>query len=177
VETIRIHYSFQVLAAYASTIAEKRRYARMEAKLDQWREDKAYTFQQIYNNEREIVFAKYRSIVKGYSPTIQNIDPGDKLAMFVDSTDCLARCNAVVSRVLQTGARVDIYMLNTQVENDIFNWAKAANVPVERVHTGQITLNFDSGVFKQVSNLPEFLAEFPVVFSLKNNGTYELIAL
>lgn len=167
---------YQILAIYAPTIEEKRRYARMEAKLDQWREHNAVSFQQIYNDERELVFAKYRAIVKNKQPILANITPASKLAIFVNSGKCLTRCTAVMNRVLGTGADLDIYMLNEAREDVVYGWAESARIPIDRVQTQQITLNFDKGLYNQVSSTPDFLTEFPVVYVLKN-GTYEKLAL
>lgn len=167
---------YQLLAAYASTIEEKRRYARMEAKLDQWREHTALSFQQIYNDERELVFAKYSSVVRNLAPVIENVGPGNKIAVFANDTKCLARCIGVMNRLLKTGANLDIYLLNTKVEDEVYKWAADADIPIDRVHTNQITLNFDEGYFNRISSTPMFITEFPVAFVLKND-TWEKLAL
>lgn len=167
---------YQLLAAYAKTTADKRRYARLEAKLDQWREDNALTFQKIYNDEREVVFARYSALVRNLSPTIANTLSSDSVAFFTFPGDCSPRCVALMQRLLATGAHIDIYVMGAASEQEIFSWAESASVPVERVHVGQITLNFEKGEFKKLSSLPELLVEMPVAYIRRDHG-YERLAL
>jgi integrating conjugative element protein (TIGR03759 family) len=167
---------YQILATYARTLEEKRRYARLEAMLDQWREDKALTFQQIYNDEREVIFARYSALVRNLSPTIANTGSGDSVAFFTYPGGCNPRCVAVMQRLLATGAHIDIYVIGAKTEQEIFAWAEAAKVPVERVRVRQITLNFEKGEFKELSALPEMLVEMPVAYIRRARG-YERLAL
>src|SRR5690606_7862876 len=75
---------YQILAVYADTLEEKRRFARLEAELDQWRERATLRYQNIYNDEREIVFAKVNAVMKSRTPTVDNITPGNKVALFTE---------------------------------------------------------------------------------------------
>lgn len=167
---------YQILAAYSSSLEEQRRYARLEAMLDQWREDNALRFQQIYNDEREVVFARYSALVRNLSPTIANTGNGDSVAFFTYPGECNPRCVALMQRLLSTGAHIDIYVMGAKSEQDIFSWAEAASVPVDRVRVGQITLNFEKGQFKELSALPEMLVEMPIAYIRRSHG-YERLAL
>jgi integrating conjugative element protein (TIGR03759 family) len=167
---------YQILAAYSTSLEEQRRYARLEAMLDQWREDNALRFQQIYNDEREVVFARYSALVRNLSPTIANTGSGDSVAFFTHPGECNPRCVALMQRLLSTGAHLDIYVMGAKSEQDIFSWAEAASVPVDRVRVGQITLNFEKGQFKELSALPEMLVEMPIAYIRRSHG-YERLAL
>lgn len=167
---------YQILAAYSKSLEEQRRYARLEAMLDQWREDNALHFQQIYNDEREIVFARYSALARNLSPTIANTGSGDSVAFFTHPGECSPRCVALMQRLLATGAHLDIYVMGAKTDQEIFSWAEAASVPVDRVRVGQITLNFEKGQFKDLSALPEMLVEMPVAYIRRNHG-YERLAL
>lgn len=167
---------YQILAAYSNSLEEQRRYARLEAMLDQWREDNALRFQQIYNDEREVVFSRYSALVRNLSPTIANTGSGDSVAFFTHPGECNPRCVALMQRLLSTGAHLDIYVIGAKSEQDIFSWAEAASVPVDRVRVGQITLNFEKGQFKELSALPEMLVEMPIAYIRRSHG-YERLAL
>jgi len=167
---------YQILAAYSNSLEEQRRYARLEAMLDQWREDNALRFQQIYNDEREVVFARYSALVRNLSPSIANTGSGDSVAFFTHTGECNPRCVALMQRLLSTGAHIDIYVMGAKSEQDIFSWAEAASIPVDRVRAGQITLNFEKGQFKELSALPEMLVEMPIAYIRRSHG-YERLAL
>ena len=166
----------QILAIYARTYEEKRRYARIEARLDQWREDAVTKYQQIYNDEREIVFARYRELVRGQAPTLENIRIGEHVALFTRPGDCTARCTAVTQRLLKSGAKIDVYVIGAQSDEAIYSWARSAAIPTERVHAGHITLNYNEGLFEDVSNLPATLADLPAAYSVRR-GQFERLAL
>lgn len=51
-----------ILSFYATSQAEKIRYARIAAELDQWRENAVLEWQAIYSREREIVFQKNKAV-------------------------------------------------------------------------------------------------------------------
>lgn len=167
---------YQILAIYASTIQEKRRYARLEAQLNVWREDTAITYQQIYNREHERVFAHYSSIVRHQNPTIGNLSPGDQIVMFTQATRCNTRCIALVNRLLEAGPKVDVFVINAQSDQEIFDWAKSANIPRDLVHIGHITLNFEEGEFDRISTLPAVLVDMPIAY-IKRGQEYQRLAL
>ena len=167
----------QVLAIYSSSLQEKRRYARIEAKLDTWREDVVLEYQNIYNQEREIVFAQYASYLKGRRPVIDNVRPTDQLAFFTASKKCEERCKFVMGQLMESGAKVDIYFVGVKEKNHIFEWAAQANIPVERVKTKNITLNFNKGQFESVSKVPSSFADLPAAFMKSDDGAYMRLVL
>ena len=140
-----------ILSHYADSLAEKRRYARIEAELDQWRQHVSVQFQTLYDQERAVVSARYNASIGGRLPILDNIQPNDQLQMYVKGGTCDARCRAVVGRVLERNARVDIYVTKAPTEQDIFRWAESAAIPVDRVQVRQITLNHGAGLVNAVA--------------------------
>ncbi len=140
-----------ILSHYAESMEEKRRYARLEAELDQWRHHVSVEFQTLYDQERAIVHARYVAAIGSRLPVIDNIRPNDKLQLYVKGGTCDARCRAIVGRVLGTAASVDIYVTNAPTEQDIFAWAESASIPIDRVRVKQVTLNFGGGVYTETA--------------------------
>ena len=141
-----------ILSHYSESIEEKRRYARIEAELDTWRQYRIVEFQALYDKERSIVQERYVEWIQKQLPTLTTIKPYEKLRLFVQAGDCDIHCRSLVTRVLKTQAKVDIYVANAKTDEQIFTWAESAGIPVERVKTQEITLNHDNGVFELVSS-------------------------
>lgn len=163
-----------ILSHYSSTIVEKRRYARIAAELDQWRENTVLEWQAIYNKEREIVFAKNAALINARKPTLNNIKAFDRIIFFARAGECDAHCHAVTSRILSTPAHIDIFILNATTESEIYQWAAKANIPIDRVHVKQITLNFENNYLPAITTTPKNLLEFPVAF-LQGKNAYETV--
>lgn len=140
-----------ILAHYAESPEEKRRYARIEAELDTWRQYRVTEFQTLYDKERSIVHERYVEWIQKRLPTLATIKPYEKLRLFIQVGSCDVHCRSLMSRVLKTQAKVDIFVLGATTDEQIFKWAESAGVPVERVKTKEITLNHDKGVFSLVT--------------------------
>jgi len=154
-----------LLSHYATNVEEKRRYARIEAELDTWRQYSVTEFQMLYDKERDIVHARYKEWIEKRQPTLASIKPYDRLRLFIQAGDCDAHCRSLVGRVLKTQAKVDIYVTGAKTDTAIFQWAEFANIPIERVKTKEITLNHDNGVFKLVTeNLGLPASRLPALF-------------
>lgn len=166
----------QLLAIYSDSIEEKRRYARLEAKLDQWRQSVAFDYQRIYNSEREIIDAKYKAYIRNRLPTLENLSVNDKVAYFTPGGTCAARCVAMVTRLLKTGAQLDIYVIGVKTQEEVFEWATNADIPVDRVQARQITLNFEHGELTKITQVPTAFADIPVAYVKRVDG-YERLAL
>lgn len=166
-----------ILAFYATSMEEKRRYARIEAELDTWRQYSVTEFQSLYDKEREIVHKRYADYMQREKPSLANIKPYDKLRLFVQSVKCDEHCRSLVSRVLKTQAKTDIYVIGAKSDTDIFHWAESAGIPVERVKTKEITLNHENGLLKLVSSSAGITAPTsPVLFKQTNNSD-QLVAI
>lgn len=140
-----------ILAHYSDSLEEKRRYARIEAEMDVWRQYRIVEFQALYDKERSIVHERYVEWIQKRLPTLSTIKPYEKLRLFVQAGDCDIHCRSLITRVLKTQAKVDIYVSGAKTDEQIFHWAESASIPVERVKTKEITLNHDNGVFSLVT--------------------------
>jgi len=170
----------QILSFYTSSKTEKRRFARIEAELDQWRQDASAEFQAIYNREREIVHSQYVEFISAKLITLENISLHDKLTLFISVNSCDAACRALMKILNDTQAKLDIFLLDANGKQDgvIFEWAEKANVPVERVKVKQITLNRENGLFAIVSKQDESPApKLPCLYKKNEDGKLVRIPL
>ena len=159
-----------ILSHYATSIADKSRYAHLEAELDQWRENTVLEWQLIYNKEREIIYAKNTALLGNRKPDLKNIKPSDRVLYFVETGECNTRCRATTTRLLSTFAHIDVFVIGAKVQKDVFEWATSAKIPVERVRVKQITLNFDNDNFAAVTSTPKSLLEFPMAYIQTKDG-------
>jgi integrating conjugative element protein (TIGR03759 family) len=170
----------QILSFYTSSKSEKRRYARIEAELDQWRQDAVSEFQTLYDRERKIVHSQYVEFISSKNNTLENISLHDKLKLFISASSCDASCRALMKRLNDTQANLDIFLLDASGKPDdvVFEWAKSANVSVERVKVKQITLNRDNGMFSIVSKEAGSAApKLPGLFKQEADGKLVRIPL
>jgi integrating conjugative element protein (TIGR03759 family) len=166
-----------VLSFYAESREEKRRYARIEAELDTWRQYSVTEFQTLYDKERAIVHQRYVEFVHNRQPTIASITAQDRLRLFIKAGACDAFCRSVMSRVLSTQAKTDIYVIGAANDREIFSWAEAAYVPVDRVKTQEITLNHAHSLLDVAAaeaGLP--VPRLPVLFK-KSGDTLQVVPL
>lgn len=140
-----------ILAHYSESIEEKRRFARIEAELDTWRQYRVVEFQALYDKERSIVHERYVEWIQKRLPTLATIKPYEKLRLFVQAGHCDVHCRSLMTRILKTQAKVDIFVVGAKTDDQIFAWAESAGVPIERVKTKEITLNHDKDVFSLVT--------------------------
>jgi integrating conjugative element protein (TIGR03759 family) len=164
-----------ILSHYASSTAEKSRYARLEAELDQWRENTVLEFQHIYNKQREVVFAKNAAVMNGRKPDVKNIKAADRVLYFVEAGECNTRCRTTTYRLLGSSAHVDIFVIGAKDQNDIFAWATSAKVPIDRVQVKQITLNFENSYLAAVTTTPKSVLQFPVAYLQAKDGYQAVI--
>ncbi len=137
-----------VLAHYATSLEEKRKYARIEAELDTWRQHSVVEFQTLYDKERSIVYQRYAEWIAQRKPSLANLGPHDRLRLFVSAGECDQHCKTLIAKLLASQAKTDIFVVGAKTDEAIFAWAESAGIPVERVKTKEVTLNHDNGLFK-----------------------------
>lgn len=151
------------LGIHARTEAERRRYAEMAVAQERARVAGELAFQRAYDDawrrlypdETLIDLARLALPTAPLSPPAA-FSPGDRLLLFTRTRDC-ARCDELLPRILQRVAEqrmgLDIYLLDTDPGDDaaVRAWATARNIPPERVHTRQITLNHDRGTAQRLA--------------------------
>ena len=167
-----------ILFYYSTSMEDKRKYARIEAELDTWRQHNVAEFQTLYDRERAIVHAMYVESVKRTQPTLSNIRPQDKLRLFIEGGPCDARCRSVVNKVMLTQAKIDIYVVGAPDNDTVFSWAKSASIPVARVKTKEITLNHESGLLDAVAaQLKISKPSLPALFKQATSGDLMEVAI
>lgn len=169
-----------VLSYYSSSLDDKRRYARIEAELDTWRQHSVVEFQTLYDKERSIVHKRYVEYQEAARPTLASVALTDRLKLFVQANDgqCDAHCRAAVSRVLGTQAHLDIFVIGTSSDEVIFKWAEAAAIPIERVKTKEVTLNHANGLLKfAAEEAGVVLPRLPCLFRKGANGKSQFVMI
>jgi|GEM_PF-2329917 len=158
-----------VLAMTAAP-AERRRYARIEAELDNWRFQKTMDYQVVYNEERLLMAKAFEN----RSAFVKNLTRQDRVLFFARTGDCDPRCRSLLNPLLGSGAHIDIYITGTQDQNDVFAWATKAGIEPERVSKKEITLNFETGILANLTNMPAALTDVPVAY-WHRAGRYEKV--
>lgn len=164
------HASPLSVLAMTATPSEQRRYARIEAELDNWRFQKTMDYQVIYNEERLLMAKAFEN----RAAFVKNLSRQDRVLFFARTGDCDPRCRSLLNPLLLSGAHLDIYVLGTQEQNDVFAWATKAGIEPERVAKKEITLNFESGILANLTQMPNALADVPVAY-WHRAGRYEKV--
>ena len=167
-----------VLFYYANSKEEKRHYARLEAELDQWRQNAVVEFESYYDREREVVFAQFQAGLANKLPTLDNLTPSDHVRVFMENGVCDIHCKTIMNRLYNSQAKVDVFVLHAKSNDDIFAWASSAGVPVERVKVKQITLNHENGLLKLIATSANISnPKVPCVFKTIDAGTSQWIEM
>lgn len=168
----------EVLGIHARHEEERRRYARLWAKLMVEDAERTLAFQLAYDQAiAEIVRDRPLINVSKLPPRaspINEILASDRLALFTKS-DCLV-CDEVLRLVLSAAeqvAGVDIYVMGLPNSNPValHRWASHRHISPSSVRAKLITLNFDNGLLSQLN--PR-ITEAPVVMR-RRDDRFELI--
>ncbi|HCI9483981.1 TIGR03759 family integrating conjugative element protein [Raoultella ornithinolytica] len=132
------------LGIEARTPAERRQFAEKWVKEEFARTQKELEFQREINAAWQRLYPDRLPVNLGNAAGVAR-DTGGRLALFVKSKDC-PTCNARLSAVLSDNRPVDIYLVDSEGNDDTLRqWARAHHIPAEKVRTHQITLNHDGG--------------------------------
>jgi integrating conjugative element protein (TIGR03759 family) len=160
-----------ILAITATSQAERKRYARLEAEIDNWRFQSTMDYQVLVNEERMALAREFEQ----RSPLAKNLTRSDKVLFFTRTGDCDARCRTLINPLLESGAKIDIFVSGTQRQDQVFAWATAAGISPERVQKKEITLNFDNGMIEKLTNMPLALIDLPTAYWRRNSGYEKVI--
>ncbi|CDM88733.1 TIGR03759 family integrating conjugative element protein [Xenorhabdus bovienii] len=128
------------LGIEAESDAERRRYAEQWVRAEFARTEKELRFQREVDTAWQRLFPDVLPVNMEKSR-----ETNGRLALFIKAKDCLP-CETRLSGVLAANQPVDIYLVDSQSNDDILRqWAKTHRIPVERVRNRQITLNHDAG--------------------------------
>jgi integrating conjugative element protein (TIGR03759 family) len=140
-----------VLGIEARTPAERREYAEKWVKAEYVRAQKELEFQREINAAWQRLYPGRLPVNMGNAAGVVR-DTGGRLALFVKSKDC-ATCDARLKAVLAGGREVDIYLVDSQGNDDTLRkWAREHQIPVDKVRVRKITLNHDGGRWMRFGN-------------------------
>jgi integrating conjugative element protein (TIGR03759 family) len=152
------------LGIEARSAEERRQYAEKWVKQEFARTQKEMEFQREVNSAWQRLYPNTLAVNMGNAAGIAH-DTGGRLALFVKSAGC-AQCDARLSAVLADKRPVDIYLVDSQGDDDALrSWAKAHHIPLDRVRSREITLNHDGGRWMRFGN-----GMMPVVLQQGENG-------
>ena len=178
-----------VLGMYAESDTQRDRYAELALRLERQRVGRELAFQRAYDRagrrlfpndtvispklaaERNQLAALARAV---QSPPLQSAvapGPADRYQLVTTAKPCSA-CDALLTRLLgkvkQQNRRLDIHVSDARTDNDIRQWAAKHNIPVDRVRSGQITLNHATASVNALST------EIPALFFLRDGRYFPL---
>lgn len=150
-----------LLAHYSKSESDKRRYARRQAELDQWREGVTFAWQQLYNQEREQVNDAYVKSIQHHiaHKALTNLNEKDQVLVFIDLEQCEESCRAENRQIIESGATAHLYFVGNAKKQTIFDWASKMEIPIQRVQERKITLNIEKGESHQYGINKESLKE------------------
>lgn len=139
------------LGIEARTPAERRQYAERWVRQEYARTEKELAFQREVNAAWKRLYPDALPVNMGKDAGLAH-DTGGRLALFVREANCTT-CDARLNAILASRHPVDIYLVDSQGKDATLRaWAKAHNIPADRVRSRQITLNHDGGRWMRFGN-------------------------
>lgn len=139
------------LGIEAGSSAERRKYAELWVRQEYARTEKEMAFQREVNAAWKRLYPDALPVNMGKDAGLAH-DTGGRLALFVREANCTT-CDARLNAILASRHPVDIYLVDSQGKDARLRaWAKAHNIPADRVRSRQITLNHDGGRWMRFGN-------------------------
>jgi integrating conjugative element protein (TIGR03759 family) len=152
------------LGIEAKTSAERRKFAELWVREAFARTEKELAFQREVSAAWKRLYPDALPVNMGKDAGLAH-DTGGRLALFVREANCTT-CDARLNTILASGRPVDIYLVDSKGKDAALRaWAKAHNIPVDRVRSHQVTLNHDGGRWMRFGN-----GLMPVVLQQGKNG-------
>lgn len=138
-----------MLGIEARSEAERRHYAELLVEQQRKRVERELAFQKAYDAAWQRLHpdeSRVNFFALGRSQTAQSLLSTDtavpsRYNVVVALDDC-NRCDAEVQRLMDQGALMDIWVVDSDGNDDaIRQWATEVGIPADRVRQGQITLN------------------------------------
>ena len=169
-----LHYAHMepifVLGMYAQSDAEKRMYAERYVQMDAARLDRLMAFNRAHADARAKLYPAAKRIDKAQlakrratldSPLYSLKKP--RLQIYLHH-DCPS-CDQLVSSLVQKDREMDLFFVGQINEAGIQSWARNLNLPISKVESNRITLNFDDGWFDTYGS-----GEFPAIYERGDSG-------
>lgn len=143
--------------------SERRRLAELWVKHEYGRVEKELAFQREINSAWLRLYPQTLAVNMASNVEGNSLKTRGRLALFVRE-DC-TRCDARLAAMLAENQPVDIYLVGSENDNTIRSWARRHNIPIEKVHNRQITLNQDRGLWLRYGQ-----GKMPVILLQGANG-------
>lgn len=183
----------EVLGIHAETSKERKKYARLWAKLLREDTEKTLAFQKAYQEAVQDLYGSQPLFEKtalnslratqalgAGEPKRSQLQTGDRLLVFMKVKDCKP-CVELTRKVLvlsqQHNLQVDFYFTDTEEPQDnpkIIDWAKQQQLDPKSLAQKTLTLNHDQGTLRKISG--NLLSEVPAVYRL-NGGQLQRMPL
>lgn len=130
--------------------AERKRYAIIWLEIEAKRNELEFAFEREHQKQAAIMFKgqeRFSTVEDLKQWEEEQSKPLFNTRVFMDAK-CLEECEemfATLNRSIGSRNKVDIFFVGTTNSTDIGNWAKYMKIPVDRVKSREITLNFDEG--------------------------------
>ena len=81
------------------------------------------------------------------------------------------KCESMLTKLLENNQTIDIYVVDSQGNNDnIRHWAMKHQIPVDKVRSGHITLNHDTGLWFSQAN-----GKMPALFKISAEVQWQAV--
>jgi integrating conjugative element protein (TIGR03759 family) len=135
------------LGIEARSDQERRIYAEQQVQAEAHRVEKLLAYQRAYDDAWQRLHADMpRVVLPDASPAFSPVAPAanGRIAVFVK--DACPACDQSTLRLQAAGMEFDIYVVDSRADGaGIRAWAQRIGIDPAKVHSGQITLNHDSG--------------------------------
>ena len=181
------------LGMFAETAQEERRYAELYAQQEFDFTERVLKFQRAYRDAFDRLYPNIAFIDQRLlSPYFQHeqerslaqdskrsrqqyFQAGDRLLVFVPK-DC-PQCNALISHlsgllVFEPDAGVDVYVLDTQNDEAVRQWASTNQIVVDGLQEQRLTLNRDEGLSQRLINQSVQSTSETLPVFLSRNGQF-----
>ena len=149
----------EVLGIHAETPAERRRYARLWARIMFEDTRRVLEFQRAYDMAVRQLHENQSIIDVSKIPReVTDLNESDRLLLFA-KVECTV-CDELIRRVVNQAHRVrsiDIYIVDVEEKNDrtIQAWAQRVGIDPMLVRGGRISLNYENGVLNRIKQNPQ----------------------
>jgi integrating conjugative element protein (TIGR03759 family) len=143
------------LGVEARSEDERKRYARLQARMEGVRVQKLLAYQRAYDDAWKQLYPNQPRVKLSHGPQAAHVEHAPqtdtRLAVFVKA-DCPA-CDARVLALARASRPFDLYMVGTRGDDAVIRaWASRIGIDPKTVRARTITLNHDAGRWLQVGD-------------------------
>lgn len=168
----------EVLGLMSETKEDRKKYAVKCVEFNYRKITKILEFQRAYERAWDNKYPTLKVVsdtqpMQSLTDDIQEID-GDRFVLFVDVSEeySLSLVDKVLERMNYVDSGFDIYVTNKITDNQLRQWAVKANIPINKVKSGKITLNHDKGRVSRVMKSDNI--DLPIL-ALSRKGELQII--